>query len=240
MSLEMEQDTGLRGLDLVEEGGWSALESLGRHLHVPEADVRATLQTIVTIATEAVSGCDYAGVNLLIKGHFQPQAIFGDPPRALDALQQATGTGPCIDASRTQTMIEIPQMSAESRWPQYAELAIQLGVVGMLCAPLWVDDQRLGSVSLYSSAAPFHAHDARVAQLFAAHAAVALSDAQRTEKLRRAMHNRDVIGQAKGILMERHKLTADQAFAVLSKNSQRHNRPVIAIALQLTEAGELS
>jgi hypothetical protein len=40
--------------------------------------------------------------------------------------------------------------------------------------------------------------------LFAAHAAVAMSDAQRQQNLTTAMGSRDLIGQAKGILMGRY------------------------------------
>jgi AmiR/NasT family two-component response regulator len=51
--------------------------------------------------------------------------------------------------------------------------------------------------------------------------------------------NRDVIGQAKGILMERFKITAEQAFDVLAKVSQDTNRKVSAVAEDLTRTGTL-
>jgi GAF domain-containing protein len=74
----------------------------------------------------------------------------------------------------------------------------------MLCVPMWVDEQQLGSVSLYATAASgFTASDELLAQPFATQAALVLADASRTEQLRRAMATRDSIGQAKGILMER-------------------------------------
>jgi AmiR/NasT family two-component response regulator len=50
---------------------------------------------------------------------------------------------------------------------------------------------------------------------------------------------RDLIGQAKGILMERHRLTADQAFRLLVKASQRTNTKLAEIAVRLTESGVL-
>jgi AmiR/NasT family two-component response regulator len=78
-----------------------------------------------------------------------------------------------------------------------------------------------------------------VGALFAAHAAVAMAEARQLEHLTRAMATRDVIGQAKGILMERHKLTADQAFGVLTKASQQTNVKLIDVALALTDTGLL-
>ena len=60
-----------------------------------------------------------------------------------------------------------------------------------------------------------------MARLFASQAALALAEAHRADQMRQALSSRDVIGQAKGILMERHRITADEAFGLLSKHSQR-------------------
>ena len=57
--------------------------------------------------------------------------------------------------------------------------------------------------------------------------------------MRLALANRDIIGQAKGILMERHRITADEAFALLSERSQRANRKLKDVARQLAETGTL-
>jgi len=56
--------------------------------------------------------------------------------------------------------------------------------------------------------------------------------------LRKAVESRDVIGQAKGILMERYKLTADEAFDRLRERSQHSNRRVAELARVLAETGE--
>ena len=54
-----------------------------------------------------------------------------------------------------------------------------------------------------------------------------------------ALGNRDVIGQAKGILMERHGIAADAAFGVLSRVSQAENMKLAEIARRFAETGEL-
>ena len=80
----------------------------------------------------------------------------------------------------------------------------------MVCVPLWVDELRLGTLSLYGEKPDAFAPQHRqLTDLYATHAAIALADAQRTARLHEAMDNRDVIGQAKGILIERLKLTPD-------------------------------
>jgi AmiR/NasT family two-component response regulator len=71
-------------------------------------------------------------------------------------------------------------------------------------------------------------------------AAIALAEAQRTGQLHTALGNRDLIGQAKAILMERHRMTADAAFGYLSQAaSQDVNMKLTAVAQHLVETGEL-
>jgi AmiR/NasT family two-component response regulator len=68
-----------------------------------------------------------------------------------------------------------------------------------------------------------------------AHTAAELELAQ----LREAISSRDVIGQAKGILMEREHLTDDQAFDRLRTASQKRNRKLREIAEELVLTGQL-
>jgi AmiR/NasT family two-component response regulator len=78
-----------------------------------------------------------------------------------------------------------------------------------------------------------------LAIVLAAHAAVALTavDAERhTAHLRRALHTRDVIGQAKGILMARRGVSPDEAFEVLRQTSQRTKTKLVEVAELLTQA----
>jgi AmiR/NasT family two-component response regulator len=56
-------------------------------------------------------------------------------------------------------------------------------------------------------------------------------------QLHRALETRDVIGQAKGILMERHRLSAEAAFERLVHESQTRNRKLHDIARALAETG---
>jgi AmiR/NasT family two-component response regulator len=74
--------------------------------------------------------------------------------------------------------------------------------------------------------------------VFAAHAAVALRSAQDKQSLRIAMTTRNLIGQAQGILMERFKMTAEQAFAVLARVSQQTNVKLRDVAQRLIDTGQ--
>ena len=56
--------------------------------------------------------------------------------------------------------------------------------------------------------------------------------------LLKAVESRDVIGQAKGILMERQKITATEAFDALRLASQQSNIKVVELARRLADTGE--
>ena len=66
---------------------------------------------------------------------------------------------------------------------------------------------------------------------------MAWNSARRDEQFQRALSSRDVIGQAKGMIMERYRVDAVQAFEVLRKLSQDSNVPLLQIAAELVENG---
>ena len=80
----------------------------------------------------------------------------------------------------------------------------------------------------------------QVGLLFASHAAVAYASVQDMNHMRTALTTRDLIGQAKGILMERYKVTGDQAFRMLVKVSNDNNLALRSVAENLAATGVLS
>jgi GAF domain-containing protein len=217
-----------------------SLDILARALHVKNAELEPALQAIVSTAVGTLSSAQHAGLITVSRGELIPQATTGRPPQLLDQLQQKLKDGPCISAAQEQALIRIDDMHRETRWPDFAAEAENLGVCSMLCVPLHVHDRCLGTLSLYSERiTTFTGHDERVTTLFATLAAIALAEAQRTDQLQTALGNRDVIGQAKGILMERHRMTPEAAFGYLSRASQTVNMKLTAIARHLVETGEL-
>ncbi len=219
----------------------SSLEVLARALHVRGAQLQPTLDAIVLAAASALNSGRDAGLILLERGRLVPQATAGRAPLHLDLYQQQAGEGPCIEAARRQIVIRIDDTRSDPRWPGFMTQARQHDVLSQLCIPLWVDEQCLGTLSLYAGdSAAFTDLDERITTMFATLAALALADAQRAEQMRAAVLNRDLIGQAKGIMMERHRITADAAFALLAGASQRRNVKLTEVAADLVETGELT
>jgi GAF domain-containing protein len=110
----------------------------------------------------------------------------------------------------------------------------------MLSVQLFVEDDNLGALNLYAeSPGSFDESDENVAMLLAAHAAIAIKGGRVEGNLRSALDRRDVIGQAKGILMERYKIDDSQAFDLLVVASQQTHRKLRDIAEELARSGEL-
>jgi GAF domain-containing protein len=227
---------------LMEVTGPSArsLDILARALHVKNAELQPTLEAIVSTAVTMLSPALYAGLTVFSRGEFTPRASTGEAPLLLDRLQQELGDGPCINAAKHQSIFRIEDTGRDERWPEFSMEAARLNVRSMLCVPLWIDERSLGALSLYADqVAAFTDLHERVTILLATFAALALAEAQRANQLHDALDNRDVIGQAKGILMERHGITADAAFGVLSRMSQAENIKLAEIARHLAETAKL-
>jgi GAF domain-containing protein len=230
----------LDALGDVEDNAWPVLAHLARCLHVKNAELQPTLDAIVAHAVSTIEPAGQAGLILLVGGRLTPQATLGSAPHALDEFQRQSGSGPCIAAAREQSVIRLDSTVTDGRWPDFAERALALGVASMLCVPLWVDQQKLGTLSMYADKPEaFTTQHIQVTDLYATHAALALAEAQRAAQLRAAARTRDVIGQAKGILIERMKITPDRAFECLSLASQNNNLKLVAVAEHLVATGEL-
>jgi hypothetical protein len=162
----------------------------------------------------------------------------------LDALQYSLSEGPCYDAARTPGLAftHSPDLADESKWPRFGRKAAQRGFVSVLSTALLPDvtPPRLsGALNIYSSHRGVFGDETTrdLAFLLATHASVAMANTEavrlaelRETQFRRALESRDVIGQAKGILMNRRGIDADTAFDLLRKTSQDLNVKLVTLA----------
>jgi ANTAR domain len=80
---------------------------------------------------------------------------------------------------------------------------------------------------------------ADLAEAFAHHVSLALEAVMERDNLNRAVAARHRVGLAQGILMTRRQLTADQAFALLKRESQNSHVKLRAIAQTVIQTGDL-
>lgn len=203
---------------------------------------QAVLDIVISAVVGAIPGAEEATITLVeARRRVVSAAATSDLARRFDDLQQETGQGPCLDAMYNQETIRVDDLVTDPRWPRLARRVAESGARSVLSFQLFVEANDLGALNLLARrAGAFTDESERVGLLYASHIAVAVAAAQNARHLARALARRDVIGQAKGILMERHRLTADQAFALLAKVSQETNLKLYEVAERLTGTGELS
>ncbi|MGY1836321.1 GAF and ANTAR domain-containing protein [Blastococcus sp. SYSU DS0510] len=221
------------------EGLGDLMSRVARRLQEEHGDVEGTLQAISATATWVVPNAEECGITYVIgRSKIESRASTSGLAESVDSLQERLEEGPCFDAVWDEQIVRVDDVGVDERWPEFGRQAAGLGVGSMLCFQLFVEGDRLGALNLYSrTPGAFHDDCQEIGVMFAAHAAVALAGAEHESNLRTGMSNRDVIGQAKGILMERHRLTADQAFGVLARVSQELNRKLVDIAGEITSTG---
>ena len=217
------------------------MSRVARQLQEDHGDVESTLQAITAAAVLTVPGADECGISYVIgRRKIEPRASTSELPRHLDTVQQDLGEGPCLDAVWDDEVVRVDDVVSDQRWPAFAAEAAERGIHSMLSFQLFVVGDQLGAMNLYSRRShAFGGESEDSGRIFAGHAAVALAGAEHEEHLRISVTSRDLIGQAKGILMERFRLTAQQAFDVLSRVSQDSNRKLVDVAEELTETGAL-
>jgi GAF domain-containing protein len=215
----------------------AALAAAARTIN-QEASLEDTLTTIAHTAQLSVPGFDYIGISTIDrKGNVETKAATGDLVWDLDKLQYDLGEGPCVDTLRDAHVVVAPQIRHDQRWPRFVPKAVDLGLKSQLAVKLYLDNEgTLGGLNLYSTLSEDVDPDAEpLAELFAAHAAIALGHVRERENLNDALHSRKVIGQAIGLVMGRYKLNEDRAFAFLVRASSHSNIKLRDIAQEMVD-----
>lgn len=159
--------------------------------------------------------------------------------RQIDRAQYETGQGPCLTSLWEHESVRVDDMASDVLWPEFSARARGYGIRSMVGFRLFLLDDTMGALNLFATR-PSVFDDASddVARLFAAHAAIALGAARQIDRLETALLTRDVIGQAKGILMERLKIDGVGAFQTLVTLSQRMNRKLHDVAATVVASTE--
>ncbi len=199
--------------------------------------LETTLATIVDTAAQSLPNIDHVGITIAHRaGTLKTIAATDALVSELDQLQYDLGEGPCVHAILTDPVTLVEHAPQEQRWPLFIPRAVAKGIRSQLGMRLYSDRQTLGSLNMYSTSEDTIDPDAlHMAELFAAHASMALGRARRDEDLTAALLTRKVIGQAIGILMERFGLDEDRAFAYLVRVSSRSNVKLRDVAKEIVD-----
>lgn len=192
-----------------------------------------TLASVTTAAVELVDGVDYADVMIVDHGRSWSLTPTVALLKELDAVQIRLQEGPCLQTARHGAMIRCTDLREDSRWPRFAAAAVAAGVHSMLSFQLHTPCDGLGALNLFGRAPRRIDPSAEaIGALLAALATAAMTTADRHQQFRAALDSRDLIGQAKDILMNQYTIDAERAFDMLRKLSQDSNTPLRTIAQQ--------
>jgi GAF domain-containing protein len=207
--------------------------------------VTDTLASVVELAVTTVDGCDSAGL-FLLEGETVTTPVHTDSMVVdVDDLQRVTGEGPCLDAMAHRLIFYADDLPGDQRWPAFGPRAGAAGIRSVLALPL-TDRAQEGALNLYARyPGAFGVVDRGKAVILVSLAALALSTAhsnevvdRQTDNLHHALKTREMIGQAEGILMQRERISADEAFDILRRASQYLNLKLREVAQHLVDTGE--
>jgi GAF domain-containing protein len=214
---------------------------------VSEFDI-ADLFDRLTSACVDLLGAATAGLMLADHhGNLQLMASSSDAMRALELYEMRHNEGPCLDcyARREPLAIDLRDDDAARRWPQFTPRARRMSFSGVQALPMRLRGDTIGALNIFhTEPGGFSSEDTDLAQALADIATIAIlqrralsSSELLAEQLQRALNDRIVIEQVKGLIAERGRMEIDAAFTLLRDFCRAARLPLTATARELI-AGE--
>ena len=202
----------------------------------PDTDSDTVIAELAEHAAVEVPGAQYAGITVTRNNkQIDTPAATHKWPVLLDDIQQRHREGPCLTAAWDEKTIHVADLENDDRFPLYRrDVLAQTPIRAIMSFQLFIAGETMGALNVYAEQPRAFGQDSKeIGLVFAAHSSVAWNSAQRDEQFKRALASRDLIGQAKGMIMERYGVDAVQAFELLRKLSQDSNVPLIQVASEL-------
>ena len=201
------------------------------------ASITEALDLIVQVAERSLDGIDHVGISLAHRdGRIETMAGTDPLVWELDSIQYELREGPCVYSITDDPVVLAENFRHEQRWPRFVPEGARRGLRSQLALRLFLADDTLGGLNMYSTSSDTLSQEVvHTAELFAAHAALALGRVREIDQLGQGMQSRKIIGQAVGIVMQRFGLTEDRAFAFLARASSHSNIKLRDVAAALVE-----
>lgn len=206
--------------------------------HDPEATVKSAVELLV----RNVENCDSASISLVYsKRRVETPAASDELAATGDRLQEELSEGPALDTLWEEHSVYVRDLADDPRWPSWGPRLVEAtGARSVLTYRLFTLSNVIGALSMYSTEADaFTAEDRAEGEALAAHIAIAVLAAQKVEQFETALDSRTTISQATGLLMERYRIDAAAAFAVLTRVSSTQNIKMRDVAAELISTREL-
>ena len=219
-----------------------ALVELGR-LRFGEMSVEDAIREIVH-TTHSMFSVDGAGLMLAdASQHLRDVAHSDDRFAHLEDLQIRHQEGPCIEAFDTKQLVGAVDLEHEDRWPLFSEAAVRREVRAVLASPLPYNQEAVGVVAVLSERSrPWSPANELALLAFTDLAALLIASIiqgeQQTElagQLQGALNSRQIIEQAKGVLMGTQGITARAAYAQLRSRARSERRKLALVCAEVVQ-----
>ena len=213
----------------------SAIAQLSRSLRAADGHPDTTW-ALTTAAAVQLPPVDYASI--FIAGPGITARLHGashDHARTLNALELHHRQGPGVDAGCERRIRRVDDLGEDGRWPEFsAEARATTPIRSVLSLPLWTHHRRHIVLNLYADRPnSFGTAGELMGHRFAIDAEGLLDANFREKRQRKAVTNRDLIGQAKRILMVRLGIGPVMACSLLAQLSRNRRQSVTAVAAEV-------
>ncbi len=156
----------------------------------------------------------------------------------------AAGASPGISAFESGKVVVCSDLTLGDEYPDYSKRMLrETPVRSVLSVPLQSTGGPLGVLTCYADRCDVFDDEAiEAARTLGDLALLAIEAAlgeDKADNLQMALLRSRTIGAAIGILMERHQITADDAFKLLGSVSQHTNTKLVEVATELVDTGNL-
>jgi GAF domain-containing protein len=195
----------------------------------------------VTLTDPAVAFC-----SIMLIQQKKPVTVARSDDNALplDESQYRAGDGPCLSSIREQTIVHLPDLTQDNRWPAFTEAARTAGVGSSLSVPLILEGEARAGLNLYSTRSHgFTADDISLVETYSYHASKALRLAVRISQLAEAkahllaaMEARTTIDLAAGAIMAQNRCNQETAMKILKIASSSRNIKLRDVAASVVDS----
>ena len=219
-----------------------ALVELGR-LRFGEMSVEDAMREIVQ-TTHSMFDVDGAGLMLCDDaGHLCGVAASDARFAHLEDLQVRHHEGPCIAAFDAKELVTATDLEHEDRWPLFSAAAVRRGVRAVLASPLPYNHEAVGVVAVLSERSrPWSPANELALLAFTDLAALLIASIIQGEEqselaaqLQGALNSRQVIEQAKGILMGTQGISARAAYEQLRSRARAQRRKLTVVCAEVVQ-----
>jgi GAF domain-containing protein len=217
-----------------------ALMELGK-LRFGEMNVEDAISEIVR-TTHAMFDVDGAGLMVAdTDHHLRTLASSDERLTHLEELQIRHQEGPCVDAFDNKELVGVEDLERDHRWPLFRDAAIDRRVRAVLASPLPYNQDAVGVVAVVSEQRRPWSPEGELALLaFTDLAALLIASMMQGEQqselatqLQGALNSRQMIEQAKGVLVERHQITPREAYERLRAQARSQRRKLVVVCAEV-------